>query len=341
MISAGDKRPEAGSANEHFSRDNDYLHGGPGTVDGTWGRHEIIQETTLKQYLASPTPFEEHAEGGAEHKPENGHTERAEEQAHAGADLIPGQGTQPNMLDEWAYTERHKWGMTIDMQSCIGCNACVMACTAENNVPVVGKEQVLMSREMHWLRIDTYYKGDVDDPETYFQPMLCVHCEKAPCEIVCPVGATVHSAEGTNDMVYNRCVGTRYCSNNCPYKVRRFNFLHYADQSPLAQLRANPNVTIRWRGVMEKCTYCIQRVWRARINAEKENRTVRDGEVITACQQSCPTEAIVFGNLADPEARVVKLKKTNLNYGVLAELNTQPRTTHLSRVTNPNPELEA
>lgn len=288
---------------------------------------QILATGTLEEYRKNPNFANEHAEAP------------------------PKELSLYNGEAEFPY-QRDKWAMAIDLNKCNGCNACVVACQSENNIAVVGKEQVMRGREMHWIRIDRYYKAEsktndpssysesLDNPETFFQPVPCQQCENAPCEQVCPVGATVHSAEGLNDMVYNRCVGTRYCSNNCPYKVRRFNFLRFQDwETPQLKLLRNPEVTVRSRGVMEKCTYCVQRINSARIEAEKQNSEIHDGAIVTACEQACPTQAIVFGNANDKESRVAKLRAQQRNYTLLGELNARPRTTYLAAVRNPNPEL--
>jgi molybdopterin-containing oxidoreductase family iron-sulfur binding subunit len=278
------------------------------------GDRGIVRATTFEEYQRDPS-FVREAPGAEEDN---------------------GQSMYPRV----AYPS-HAWAMVIDTSVCTGCNGCVLACQAENNIAIVGKDQVWREREMHWLRIDRYYRGEPENPEVFHQPVPCMQCEQAPCEPVCPVEATSHSAEGLNDMTYNRCVGTRYCSNNCPYKVRRFNFYHYSDYTtPSLKPMRNPDVTVRTRGVMEKCTYCVQRINHAKIEAEKDNRRVRDGEVTTACAQACPSEAIVFGDMNDPNSRVAKLKKEPANYAMLEELNTRPRTTYLGVIRNPNPEIK-
>jgi len=274
---------------------------------------ELVREASLDAYLVNPEVFHEH-----EHLPP----------------LI-------SLWKDQEY-EGEQWGMAIDLNTCIGCNACVVACQAENNIPVVGREQVLNQREMQWIRIDRYFKtepglgsDEIDNAEVVFQPMTCVHCENAPCEQVCPVAATQHTTDGLNAMIYNRCVGTRYCSNNCPLKVRRFNFFNYhKDLADTSKMQFNPEVTVRARGVMEKCTFCVQRIEAVRIGARNDNRPITDGEIVPACAQTCPTQAITFGNLNDPKSSVSKLREEKRSYAMLAELNIRPRTHYLGRLSN-------
>lgn len=305
----GEKYPIA-TTQDHHSLSGDELF----DID----RRDIVKEGTLAAFIKDP--------------------------ASIYANDLPVYGTEKNtdrplsITTPHDYSKGHRWGMTIDTSACVGCNACVIACVSENNIPVVGKDQVMRGREMHWIRIDRYYTGSDDNPETLLQPMLCQHCEKAPCENVCPVAATTHSPEGLNEMTYNRCVGTRYCSNNCPYKVRRFNYLNYHadDRDPLGMV-FNPDVTVRMRGIMEKCTFCVQRINEAKYHAKNEGRDrLGDGEVVTACQQSCPADAIVFGDTNDAASAVSKSRASDRGYHVLRELNIIPSITYKAKIRNTN-----
>jgi MoCo/4Fe-4S cofactor protein with predicted Tat translocation signal len=355
-LSLGYGRTRAGSVgnevgfNANLIRTSDNFWYAPGFTVSKTGATHVHATTQEHGTMVEPELSGLGFKGGGETRPVFRETSIAEYRKEPGiikemVEVPELESVHPAVAD---YSTGNQWGMAIDLGACTGCNACVVACQAENNTPVVGKDQVLKGREMHWLRIDRYYVGDEEDPRAVEQPIPCMQCENAPCEYVCPVAATTHSPEGLNDMAYNRCVGTRYCANNCPYKVRHFNFLNYHKEMPdILAMVQNPEVTVRMRGIMEKCTYCVQRIQNAKITVKADGRQkngtpgeLKDGDVVTACQQTCPADAIAFGNINDPSSRVAKLKKQERNYGLLEELQVRPRTTYLGRLRNVNPELE-
>ncbi len=314
--------------NAYQIRTSDAMGAGSGLTLTNLGNKFQLATTQMEQDMEGRTIVI--SAGVDQYRSDPDFVKKQTETPHQGESLYP----------QWYYTG-HSWGMSIDLTRCVNCNACVVACQAENNIPVVGKEQVLNHRAMHWLRIDAYYEGDLDNPRAHYQPVPCMQCENAPCELVCPVQATNHSVDGLNDMVYNRCIGTRYCSNNCPYKVRRFNFLLFQDwETESIKLQRNPDVSVRSRGVMEKCTYCVQRIREAEIYAQVNDTGLLDGTIQTACQQACPTRAIIFGDINQRGSQVAALKAEKLNYALYGDLNTRPRTTYLAELRNPNPELK-
>ena len=337
------------SVQDHWMVKDEYFEGGPSS--NSQDERPLVRGGSLEEYAKNPYFVREEVKL-PELKEEH---ERLAGKKGEGEKGVIG---ELSIFSEIKYDKGYQWGMAIDLSTCTGCNACVISCQAENNIPVVGKEMVLKGREMHWIRLDRYFEGEVDNPRMVHQPVNCMQCELAPCEQVCPVEATVHSKEGLNDMVYNRCIGTRFCSNNCPFKVRRFNFFDYHQRSPYSQkkvsshlfelfrepsetlqLEFNPDVTVRMRGVMEKCTYCVQRINKTRVKSRNEGRKIRDGEIKTACEQACPTSSITFGDVNDPSTKVSLLKKRDRNYGMLEELNLKPRTTYLAGINNPNPAI--